>query len=107
MKDIRFSLKTSPVRGMSLMADAHLFWLADARGDWLNVVGTGVLFAGYAQTRAGTEVDLKLVYKPPFLKGLKLVGLYGVFNPGAAVRERNGGIAANAKFGYIIAQYVF
>jgi len=73
-------------------------------------VGTGVLFAGspsFTQTRAGTEVDLKLAYKPSFLKGLKLVGLYGLFNPGAAVRERNGGAANNANFGYVIGQYVF
>lgn len=92
------------------MADTHLFWLADARGDWLNVVGTGVLFPGsptLTQTRAGTEVDLKLAYKPPFLKGLKLVGLYGLFNPGAAVRERNGSSANNANFGYVLGQYVF
>jgi len=110
MKDVRFSFKTSPMQGLSVSADTHLLWLADARGDWLNVVGTGVLFAGastYTQTRAGTEVDLKLVYKTPFLKGLKLVGLYGLFNPGAAVRERNGGVSNNANFGYIIGQYVF
>jgi len=110
MKDVRFSLKTSPAQGLSLMADTHLFWLADARGDWLNVVGTKVLFAGspaFTQTRAGTEVDLKLAYKPPFLKGLKLVGLYGLFNPGSAVSERNGGIANTANFGYVIGQYVF
>jgi len=110
MKDVRLSLKTSPISGMSLIANTHLFWLADARGDWLNVVGTGILFSGnpaFTQTRAGTEVDVKLVYKAPFLKGLKLVGLYGLFNPGAAVRERNGGAANNANFGYIIANYVF
>ncbi len=110
MKDVRFSLKTSPVSGLSFLADVHLLWLDEARGDWLNVAGTGTLFAGntaYVQTRAGTEINLKLVYKVAAIKGLKLVGLYGIFNPGAAVSERNGGKTDNASFAYLIASYVF
>jgi len=110
MKDLRFSLKTSPVDGLTFKGDVHLLSLDKSQGDWLNVVGTGTLFAGaptYTSTKAGTEIDLKLVYKVAAIKGLKLVGLYGLFNPGAAVRERNGGIADNASFGYLIAQYVF
>lgn len=74
------------------------------------MVGIGNVFAGasgYTQTKAGTEIDLKLVYKMAVIKGLKLVGLYGIFNPGAAVSERNAGKADSAKFGYLIAQYVF
>ncbi len=110
MKDLRFSLKTSPIKGLALIANAHLLYLAEAKGDWVNVVGVGNIFAGapgYTQTRAGTEIDIKLVYKVGAVKGLKLVGLYGTFNPGAAVSERNGGKADSAKFGYAIAQYVF
>jgi len=110
MKDLRFSLKTSPLQGLALMVNAHLFYLAEARGDWLNVVGTGNIFTGapgFTQTRAGTEFDLKLAYKFGIVHGLKVVGLYGIFNPGAAVSERNGGIADAAKFGYILANYSF
>ncbi|MDQ6969710.1 MAG: hypothetical protein Q9M16_04295 [Mariprofundus sp.] len=83
-----------------------------AQGDWLNVVGVGSTngFIGnpaYTQTKAGTEVDVKLVYKVGAIKGLKLAALYGIFNPGAAVSERIGGKADSAKFGYALAQYVF
>lgn len=110
MKDLRFSLKTTPVSGLTFLADVHLLWLDEARGDWLNVVGTGALFAGnntFTETRGGTEVDLKLVYKVAAIKGLKLVANYSLFDPGAAVSERNGGMADNASFGYVIMQYVF
>jgi len=110
MKDLRFSLKTSPLNGLTFIGNVHLFYLSEAKGDWVNVVGVGNIFpgaAGFTQTKAGTEIDLKLVYKVETVKGLKLVGLYGIFNPGAAVSERNGGKADAAKFGYLIAQYVF
>jgi len=110
MKDIRLSMKTSPAKGLTLIGNVHVLSLDKSQGDWLNVVGTGNIFAGapgYMQTKAGTEIDLKLVYKVAAMKGLKLVGQYGVFNPGAAVSERNGGKADSAKFGYLIAQYVF
>ncbi len=110
MKDIRLSMKTSPLKGLSFIGNVHFLSLDKATGDWLNVVGTGNVFAGapgYRQTRAGSEIDLKLIYKVGVIKGLKLVGLYGIFNPGAVVSERNGGKADSAKFGYLIAQYVF
>ncbi|MDX8404008.1 MAG: alginate export family protein [Mariprofundaceae bacterium] len=110
MKDLHFSLKTSPLQGFAFIADTHLLYLAEAKGNWIDVVGTGNLFPGsptYTQTKAGTEIDLKLVYKVGAIKGLKLVGLYGIFNPGAAVSERNAGIADSAKFGYIVASYKF
>jgi len=110
MKDLRFSLKTSPLAGLTLIGNAHLLYLAEAKGDWVNVVGVGNVFAGapgYRQTKAGNEIDLKLVYKVAAMQGLKVVGLYGIFNPGAAVSERNGGKADSAKFGYLLAQYVF
>jgi len=112
MKDIHLSLKTSPVEGLALMGDVHFLKLANAKGDWLNVVGVGTTNGfignpGYTQTRAGTEIDVKAVYKVAAVKGLKLVGLYSIFNPGAAVSERNGGKADTAKFGYLLAHYVF
>jgi hypothetical protein len=110
MRDLRFSLKTSPVQGLTFIGNAHLLYLAEARGDWMNVVGTGNVFAGapgFTQTRAGTEIDLKLVYKADVIKGLKLVALYGIFNPGAAVSERNSGKADAARFGYALANYNF
>jgi len=110
MKDLRLSVKTSPAQGLTLMGDVHFLTLDKATGDWLNVVGAGNLFAGapaFTQTKAGTEIDVKLVYKVAAVKGLKLVGLYGIFNPGAAVSERNGGKADQATFGYLIAQYGF
>ncbi len=110
MKDINLSLKTSPVKGLSFIGNVHFLSLAEARGDWLNVVGAGNVFAGsptYTQSKAGTEIDVKLVYKVEAIKGLKLVALYGIFNPGAAVAERNGGKTDSARFGYLMAQYVF
>ncbi|MDQ6963753.1 MAG: alginate export family protein [Mariprofundales bacterium] len=110
MKDLRLSLKTSPTKGLTFKTDVHFLKLDKAQGDWLNVVGTGALFAGspaYTSTKAGTETDVKLIYKVAGIKGLKLVGLFGMFNPGAAVSERNGGIADSAKFGYLIGQYLF
>jgi len=110
MKDLRFSMKTMPLEGLTFIGNAHLLYLAEARGDWLNVVGTGVVFAGapgYTQTRAGTEIDLKLMYSVGAITGLKLVGLYGIFNPGGAVSERNAGNTHAAKFGYLIANYKF
>jgi len=110
MKDVRLSVKTSPAEGLTFIGDVHFLSLDKAQGDWLNVVGAGNVFpgaVGYRQTKAGTEIDLKLVYKVAAMKGLKLVGLYGIFNSGAAVAERNAGKADTAKFGYLIAQYAF
>ncbi|MDQ6992886.1 MAG: alginate export family protein [Mariprofundus sp.] len=110
MKDLRLSLKTSPAKGFTLIGNVHFLTLDKAQGDWLNVVGAGNLFAGastYTQTKAGTEIDLKAVYKVAAVKGLKLVALYSVFNPGAAVAERNLGKADSASFGYLIANYKF
>jgi len=112
MKDIRLSAKTTPATGLSFIANVHFLSLDKATGDWLNVVGVGTVngFIGnpaYTQTKAGTEIDLKVVYKVAAMKGLKLVGQYGIFNPGAAVSERNGGKADSAKFAYAIAQYAF
>ena len=110
MKDIHLSLKSSPVTGLTFMGDVHFLSLDKAKGDWLNVVGAGNVFAGapgYIQTKAGNEIDLKVVYKVGVVKGLKLVGLYSVFNAGAVVSERNGGKADTAKFGYLLADYQF
>ncbi len=110
MKNIRLSVKTSPSKALTLMGNVHFLSLDKATGDWLNVVGTSSLYAGnpsYTETDAGTEMDLKVVYKIASVKGLKIVGNYSVFNPGAAVKERNGGIADQASFAYLIAQYVF
>jgi len=110
MKDIRLSLKTSPVKGLAIIGNVHFLSLDKAQGDWLNVVGAGNVFAGnaaYTQTRVGTEIDVKVVYKVAAVKGLKLVALYGIFNAGSAVSERNGGKADSAKFGYALAQYAF
>ena len=110
MKDIHLSLKTSPMKGLSIMGNVHFLSLDNAKGDWLNVVGAGNVFAGapgYTQTKAGTEIDVKVVYKVAAVQGLKLVGLYGIFNPGAAVSERNGGKADSAKFAYVLANYKF
>jgi len=114
MKDIRLSLKTSPVDGLTIIGNVHFLSLDKATGNWLNVVGTGVNLpqtavqqAANTQTRAGTEIDVKIVYKVAAVKGLKLVGQYGIFNPGAAVSERNGGKADSARFGYALAQYAF
>ncbi len=110
MRDLRFSLKTTPMKGLTLMGNAHLFSLDKSTGNWLNVVGVGNVFAGsplYSKTKAGDEFDIKLVYKPSAFKGLKLVALYGIFNPGEAVRERNAGKADQASFGYMFSQYAF
>ncbi len=110
MKDLVLSFKTKPIAPLTLKANVHFLSLDKAQGDWLNVVGAGTLFPGaanYTQTKAGTEIDLKVVYKTPFMKDLKLVALYGIFNAGAAVAERNGGKADSARFGYLIANYVF
>ncbi|MDQ7001298.1 MAG: alginate export family protein [Ghiorsea sp.] len=110
MKDLRLSAKMSPAKGLTLMGNVHFLSLDKATGDWVNVVGVGNVFAGsptYTSTDAGTEIDLKVVYKVASVQGLKVVGLYGVFNPGAAVVERNAGKADSATFAYLIAQYVF
>ncbi len=97
MKDFRISLRTSPVSGLTFTGNVHFLSLDKARGDWLNVVGTG----------AGTEVDLKAIYKTPRIPGLTLVAQYALFNPGAAVAERNGDRADTARFAYAFARYVF
>ncbi len=110
MKDIRLSVKTIPTTGLVLIGNVHVLSLDKATGNWLNVVGTGNVYAGsptYTQTKAGTEIDLKAVYKVGSVNGLKLVGQYGLFNPGAAVSERNAGKADRATFSYLIADYAF
>ncbi len=110
MKDLRFSAKTSPLKNLTLMGNVHLLSLDKAQGDWLNVVGAGNLYAGaptYTQTKAGTEIDLKVVYKVAAVQGLKLVGFYGIFNPGAAVAERNAGKSDAPHFAYMLGQYAF
>jgi len=110
MRDLRLSVKTTPWPALTLIGNVHFLSLDKATGDWLNVVGTGALFPGaptYTHTRAGNEIDLKLVYKVAAVQGLKLVGFYGIFTPGAAVTERNGGHADRAQFAYLLADYQF
>jgi len=110
MKDLRFSAKTSPLKNLTVLGNVHLLSLDKAQGDWLNVVGAGNLYGGlptYTQTKAGTEIDLKVVYKVAAVQGLKLVAFYGIFNPGAAVSERNAGKSDTARFGYMVGQYAF
>jgi hypothetical protein len=110
MRDLRFSLKTSPLEGLAFIGNLHILSLDKATGNWINVVGTGNVFAGsptYTKTNAGNEIDLKLVYKPSNVKDLKLVAQYSIFNPGSAVTERNAGKADRATFTYFIAQYAF
>ncbi len=109
MKDFRIALRTSPVSGLTLTGNVHFLFLDKARGDWLNVVGTGAVFPGspgFVQTRAGTEIDLKAIYKTPRMPGLTLVAQYALFKPGAAVAERNGGRADPARFITLFARYV-
>lgn len=109
MKDLRLSVKSSPSPVLTLMGNLHFFSLDKATGDWLNVVGAGALYAGnpaYTETEAGTEIDLKVVYKVLSIKGLTLVANYSVFNPGAAVLERTGS-DDKASFGYLITNYKF
>ncbi|WP_038249588.1 alginate export family protein [Ghiorsea bivora] len=109
MKDIRLSVKTSPTQHLTLHGNVHFLSLDKAQGDWLNVAGTGVLYAGnaaYTETDAGTEIDLKLVYKVANMKALMIVANYAVFNPGAAVQERTGA-KDSAAFAYLIANYKF
>ncbi len=110
MKDIRLSVKTSPSKALTFIGNIHFLSLDKATGDWLNVVGAGTLYAGsptYTKTDAGTEIDLKVVYKVASVKGLIIVGNYSIFNPGDAVKERNGGKADSASFAYVVAQYTF
>lgn len=114
MRDLRFSLKTIPVDGLTLFADVHLLELDEPEDDWLNVAGTGVVNAvfgpgspAFDEEDAGIEVDLKAVYRVKALKGLKLVALYALFDPGEAVKERNSGNDDTAEFGYLIAQIAF
>jgi len=110
MRDIRLSLKTSPLKGLTFKGNVHFLSLDKATGDWLNVVGAGKLFAGnpaYTSKDAGTEIDLKIIYKVAAVKGLTLVANYSIFNPGKAVAERNGGKSDAASFGYVLASYKF
>lgn len=111
MKDIILSAKTSPIEGLNFIGNVHFLSLDKATGDWRSVAGVGKnVFNGkstYTQTKAGTEIDLKVVYKVAAIKGLKLVGMYGIFNPGAAVAERNAGKADSAKFAYVLGNYSF
>jgi hypothetical protein len=114
MRDLRFSLKTVPTEGLTLLADVHLLELDEPEDNWLNVAGTGLVNPvfgpgdpAFDEDDAGTEVDLKAVYKVKAVKGLKLVALYAFFDPGDAVEERNSGNDDGAQFGYFIAQIVF
>jgi hypothetical protein len=114
MRDLRFSLKTVPTEGLTLLADVHLLELDEPEDNWLNVAGTGLVNPvfgpgdpAFDEEDAGTEVDLKAVYKVKSIKGLKLVALYAFFAPGDAVEERNSGNDDGAQFGYFIAQIVF
>jgi len=109
MKDIRLSVKTSPAKGFTFIGNIHKLSLDNAKGDWLNVVGAGALYPGnaaYTSTDAGTEIDLKVVYKVASVKGLTLVGNYSMFSPGDAVLERTGS-KDKATFSYLIASYKF
>jgi hypothetical protein len=113
MQDLSFSVKTVPQPGLTLLADLHLFWLEEPEDDWLNVAGTGSHAnfgpgqSTFDEERAGTELDLKAVYKVKAYPGLKLVALYAIFDPDDAVEERNAGNDDTAHFGYLIAQYAF
>ncbi len=110
MKDTRFSVRTSPLKNLTLTANYHILELDEATDGWYTVVGNGVdtIFGpGTKETDAGTEIDLKAVYKVRAIKGLKLVLNYSEFAPGDAVKERNGGVADKAQYVYAFAAYKF
>lgn len=110
MKDTRFSVRTSPSKNLTLTANYHILELDEATDGWYTVVGNGVdtVFGpGTKETDAGTEIDLKAVYKVAAIKGLKVVLNYSEFAPGDAVKERNGGVADKAQYVYAFAAYTF
>ena len=112
MLDLRLKTSIKPLDKLKLFLDYHLFWLDKAKGDWLNVVGTGFVnpvygpgSTAYTQTKAGDEIDLKGAYK--YNQHLTFVLGASAFFPGAAVRERNGGVADQARWAYFITSVHF
>ncbi len=112
MLDIRLKASIKPMDKVKVFLAYHLFWLDKAKGDWLNVVGTGFVnpvygpgSANYTQTKAGDEIDFKTSYK--YNKNLSFVLGASAFFPGAAVRERNGGVADQSNWGYFITSIHF
>lgn len=108
MTDTAVRLKTTPMERLTLKLDYHIFTLAEGKGDWLNVVGTGVFkkaVPGKDSTDAGQEIDLTGVYKA--MDNLKLVGGLSQFTPGDAAKERSGGAGDASKWGYLMAIFTF
>jgi hypothetical protein len=102
MNDIALRAKTKVGKNV-VKLDYHMLSLADAKGDWLNVVGVANIYDGastYTETAAGSELDITFVH--PYSANMKIVAGYSMFTPGAAVEERNGGKKDGATWGYVM-----
>lgn len=102
MNDIALRVKTKVGKNV-IKLDYHMLSLADAKGDWLNVVGVANVFDGastYTETAAGSELDITFVH--PYSANMKIVAGYSMFTPGAAVKERNGDKEDGATWGYLM-----
>lgn len=88
--DPRLSLSAKPLKGLTLTADYHLFWLADTSDLFYGVTGAGRRTGGYGVTPTadrfvGSEIDLVASYAVKTLGTLQ-VG-YGHFFRGDYVKD--------------------
>jgi len=65
--DVRLATSAKPIKGLSLTADYHLFWLADTADAFYNVSGAARATGGYGLKPAndsflGSEIDIVATY---------------------------------------------
>ena len=90
MHNVRFTASAKPLKGLSITADYHLFWLAETEDFFYAASGAARNTGGYSRNAGndsfvGSEVDLVATYKVSTF-GVLQAG-YGHFFRGDYVKE--------------------
>lgn len=105
--DVRLTTSAKPLKGLTLTADYHLFWLADAADYFYGVSGAARKTGGYGlkpgnDSFAGSELDVVASYQIKTF-GVAQVG-YGHFFRGGYVKDS---LAASKDADWFYMQAVF
>ena len=105
LHNVALSASATPTKKLKVQLDYQLFWLADTSDGWYRANGTTLVrpITPGADSFAGSEVDLTLIYKAN--KNFTLQAGYSHFFAGGYLGDAGSGAQDDADFAYIQAQF--